>query len=553
MNKSIKSNSIILAVENIYPHIKSLHKQEITDKTLLKNLKVISNFFEVSSNMASLLAIIIYDQIIGDGHNLRKILREMELTPTLALEVHKEVKTLRLKGWLINTRPKLSRYKDCYELSKGAFEAVMVNKKEKLNANIPNCQEDALIEINAVFGTIIEEFDAEDMVEMLMFQMMKYTQFPVFQMVLTDKNLSDSERLILLWMSSEFMVKRIELFDITWIVERVFRSPFWLHKIQKRICINGYLLEKNYLTCYEMGMIDMANMSLGSAIIEKLDISFHSEKTRPVFNLCVPIYPDNINDTALFFNQDNKRHLEEIKSLTSVSSYESIVSTFKSEGLPLGISILISGNPGTGKTESVKQIAKEQNRLLLMVDISKFKSMWMGETEKNIKKIFKEYEAACAFFDTKPILLFNEADAILGKRQNVQSNIDQTMNNIQNILLQQMEDFEGILIATTNLVSNLDAAFDRRFILKFSFELPDKTTRIQIVQDKLPNLSLVYQKHIAEKFNLTGAQIQNIKRRLIAQKILHGDFEMELNWLENIISDEIKTKQTPVIGFVANY
>ena len=103
----------------------------------------------------------------------------------------------------------------------------------------------------------------------------------------------------------------------------------------------------------------------------------------------------------------------------------------------------------------------------MRVDVDKIKSCWVGESEKNIKKLFDSYRAKCNNAELAPILLFNEADAVLGIRmEGAQTAVNKMENSIQNIILQEMETLEGIMIATTNLTSNLDKAFERRFLYK---------------------------------------------------------------------------------------
>ena len=136
--------------------------------------------------------------------------------------------------------------------------------------------------------------------------------------------------------------------------------------------------------------------------------------------------------------------------------------------------------PGTGKTESVLQIAKKTGRDVLVINVEDVKSKWVGDSEKNIKEVFNRYRR---LVNTNtdgniPILLFNEADAILGIRKKGADNaVDKMENSMQNIILQEMENLDGIFIATTNLTENLDAAFERRFLYKINFTRPDKEAR----------------------------------------------------------------------------
>lgn len=124
------------------------------------------------------------------------------------------------------------------------------------------------------------------------------------------------------------------------------------------------------------------------------------------------------------------------------------------------------GTPGTGKTETVLQIARKTGRDLIQVNVSEVKSMWVGESEKNIKGIFDDYKQKVKQSVKAPILLFNEADAIIGKRQvGAERAVEKMENSIQNIILQEIEQLDGILIATTNLAENMDKAFERRFLM----------------------------------------------------------------------------------------
>ncbi|MBK8674302.1 MAG: AAA family ATPase [Bacteroidetes bacterium] len=134
----------------------------------------------------------------------------------------------------------------------------------------------------------------------------------------------------------------------------------------------------------------------------------------------------------------------------------------------MGITILLHGKPGTGKTETVYQMAKQTQRNIYRVDISNLK-VWFGESQKIIKKLFDDYYKYMKTQDNIPILFFNEADGVINKRKDSSSsNTAQTENEIQNIILQEMEDFKGILMATTNLIDNIDNAFDRRFLFKLN-------------------------------------------------------------------------------------
>ena len=172
----------------------------------------------------------------------------------------------------------------------------------------------------------------------------------------------------------------------------------------------------------------------------------------------------------------------------------------------LGISVLFAGESGTGKTMAAEVIANELGLLLYRIDLSAVVSKYIGETEKNLRKLFDAAEEGGA------ILFFDEADALFGKRSEVKDSHDRYANIEINYLLQRMETYRGLAILATNLRSAMDGAFLRRlrFIVTFPFPraderramwqsvLPDDTPRVDLDHDRLARL------------NLTGGSIQNI-------------------------------------------
>ena len=232
----------------------------------------------------------------------------------------------------------------------------------------------------------------------------------------------------------------------------------------------------------------------------------------------------DISTKKLFYNADENTQLQQISNVLQDDKFTEMQRRLKEKTMPIGITVILHGVPGTGKTESVYQLAKNSGRNIFKVDISETKSMWFGESQKLVKKIFTEYDEMKRNEELCPILLFNEADAIIGKRKSAgSSNVADTENAIQNIILEEMETFDGILFATTNLVENMDAAFERRFLFKVKFEEPSTENSAKIWQEKLPILSKKESQILAEKFKFSGGEMENITRKCAMQEIMHGD------------------------------
>ena len=252
----------------------------------------------------------------------------------------------------------------------------------------------------------------------------------------------------------------------------------------------------------------------------------------------------------LFYNPAEGAQVEKLASLIDPDHLGNIFESMKAKGLRTGFTCLFYGAPGTGKTETVYQLARRTGRKILQADVAQLRNCYIGETEKNVRRLFTDYRTANAEEEFTPILLFNEADAILGTRMDGASRaVDRMENSVQNILLQELEDFSGILIATTNLTGNLDPAFERRFLYKIRFDKPELEPRSHIWKSQFPTLTDEEALSIASEFPFSGGQIENVVRKSTVDGILSGiecSYEQLLSYCrEEAIGKSSKNK----IGF----
>ncbi len=186
----------------------------------------------------------------------------------------------------------------------------------------------------------------------------------------------------------------------------------------------------------------------------------------------------------------------------------------KSKRKGIDARIIFYGSAGTGKTMTAISLAKTLKRPILSFDCSKILSMYVGESEKNVRKIFDDFKDLSKKAKVDPILLLNEADQFLSARsEGTGSSADKMHNQMQNIFLEQIEKFEGILIATTNLLGNIDKAFSRRFNHKIEFKKPGRKQRLRLWQFMLPenaDYDESFDMKELAKHELTGGQISLI-------------------------------------------
>lgn len=229
-------------------------------------------------------------------------------------------------------------------------------------------------------------------------------------------------------------------------------------------------------------------------------------KEQEIFELIEPV--TSLEDVVL--NEKTKQLLSTIlkqvdkKVLARLSSWG--IKTRKN----IDAKIIFYGEPGTGKTMSAVGLAKSLKKQILSFDCSKILSKYVGESEQNVRKIFDTYKEICKKSGSEPVLLLNEADQFLSTRVESSSGAEKMHNQMQNIFLEQIERFEGVLIATTNFLQSLDVAFSRRFDYKIEFKKPDYNGRLAIWRKILPENASFEDGFSVERlaeFNLSGAQI----------------------------------------------
>lgn len=289
--------------------------------------------------------------------------------------------------------------------------------------------------------------------------------------------------------------------------------------------------------------VDLTDDGLELFLGEDADKFKKKDKTNDLLSV------DKIKAKNLYYSDELDKEISFLRDSIQPDAFALLQDRLEEQALPKGVAAIFYGSPGTGKTETVYQLAKATGRDVMQVDISEMKTCWYGESQKLVKGVFTKYERLCKKAKNLPILLFNEADAIFGKRlENKGSSVDQTENAIQNIILEQMEKQKGIIIATTNLEGSLDPAFERRFLFKVKFERPSLEAKIHIWMDKLNGLSEDAAKVLAESYNLSGGEIDNVVRKVTMNRVLTGA-GYSLDYLKELCGQEKFSKQHKVVGF----
>jgi SpoVK/Ycf46/Vps4 family AAA+-type ATPase len=368
-------------------------------------------------------------------------------------------------------------------------------------------------------------------------------------------SLNEEEQVVLLLaMFSHLQEKGLNLDELGLMAQRKIREKVKL----KTGLRNGSsrLIKENYLRLVNEEFFDETRVVLdvkGRELLDRIEPGLGTElkATFTGSELLKLIKPEVTRPVQLVYGPELQSEYERLLKLCSTQTFRTIHQRLTEKGMNGGLTVLLSGPPGTGKTEMVKQIAKKNQLPLVQVEMSAVKGRFVGESESNIRSVFEQYSQIKTSEKQTPILLLNEADALLGKRNpNLGTSnqpVMQMLNTMQNILLQAMEDFDGILIATTNNDQAFDPAFSRRFLHKMTVGLPDIQTREILWKNKFPNLIADELKELGT-YEMSGAEIENIAIRIMQLEILEGT-EPSLLCILELINSETSNRYGKTMGF----
>ena len=451
--------------------------------------------------------------------NFYELPRFLDLSNVKSLSFGPDIKVLVQKH-ILRFR---NRDKDSFAVREHTMKALRENKAcTSATVIVKSCDE--LFDVmGSWFDTWEEEEpDPADALEDLT-HLFKSNREVAFAQKMLDLDLRETDKLLLAFFCHQLINEedsKIFPSQFQWVIGS--RSAF--KRVTSHLAQGTHpLMQRGLLehVC-EDGTANTTMFTLTTAAKNDLLAELHLETSEVKLNNV--LNPDVITPKELFYPSEIKQQIDELNSFLDEKQFQEIQRRMNENGFRTGFACLFYGSPGTGKTETVYQLARTTGRSIMLVDVPQIKSKWVGDSEKNIKALFDRYRTIVGRADRAPILLFNEADAIFGVRKNGAENaVDKMENTIQNIILQEMENLNGIMIATTNLASNLDSAFERRFLYKVRFEKPDAAVRSRIWQVMIPGLTDSEASSLAKAYELSGGQIENVARKHTINRILHGD------------------------------
>ena len=512
---------------------------------LRNDIDYVAGFYHIDNQSAVLLAAILEKSA---SHNLmddEDLARYLGCTNIEFIRYHEKLRDMDKAG--IIQMGGGSGPRRCYRVTPETLKAVESNGEFKLVKMAGLTAEELFSRFRKYFGSFRNDsIDGDRLLEELD-NLVSYNDHLSFCRKVRESALysdcSDTERRMFFYLCHRYVTygnKSVDIDTLTNFTEFLEDDEC----IKRHIAHENMPMQRRGLVSFaiEDGFMDTNSLSLSDRVKAEFFCEVELAPEESVRHRDI-IAAETIQAKDLFFNESESAQVSRLENLLDVENFKEVQKRLLSTGMRKGFNAIFYGAPGTGKTASVFELARRSGRDIFRVDMTKLKSKWVGDSEKSVRGVFKIYRSLCHSSAKAPILLFNEADAIFTKRiENVEQSVDQMNNAVQNIILEEMENIEGILIATTNLLSNLDPAFERRFIFKVEFKMPEKDSRAKIWKSMIPNLSEEDAATLAGKYTFSGGNIENIARKSTVEYVLSGN-EPTLSSLENYCQEEILNRK----------
>jgi SpoVK/Ycf46/Vps4 family AAA+-type ATPase len=553
--ESIMKLKILTSIGNIYEQSMFCKLEDSFFEQIDSELTFLSSYFQTTKIQSFFIAMVFSMNFSGDTVDMNDLIEHFGCNPMKMLEYTDEFEALCKSGIFKKKKQKNNQgtnpvfSNDQFSINEKIAEAVLQNEP------IPEIKTDVFSDIYVWLENLYNlglQRDENDITTRELFVQTKVLietnlHFPLIQRIHRMELQIENEYfyLYLIWKT---LLGR-ESTDIERATKGIFdNSTKQIIYRQDLFSGENELIRMHLIEIVEANFMNDAEIKLTDYSVQLL-----KECNIPIFfnkrrrdNILIPT---EIPFRELIFSEKELDRIILLKNLLSDTNFTAMQRRLAERNLPKGITVMLYGDSGTGKTEVVKQIARETEREVMKVEISQSKSKWFGESEKIISRVFADYRLFVRECKKTPILFFNEADGIFSVRKEIgNSTVDKTENTIQAIILEEMENFEGILMATTNLIDNLDTAFERRFLFKIKFEKPSLSIRSRIWKSKIPSLSDTESYTLAEKFDFSGGQIENIVRKNEISQIISGE-EITMNSLMDFCSEETFGNKNIKIGF----
>ena len=487
----MQKEEIIGAIRSVFQFSKNSQFLDENLTSIREDLALIEGYFSLTKDQSIILAVIFSSSCKGQSVGVNFLINHLGLEAIDILMYSKDFEILIKRNIVLCSAPR-SRDKQMllsqnFYINPQVFSSIETGEQILPELSSKKFTSDLELLEATEIDTSTFDWDDESIVDvpfLVSALIEKNAELPIIKKV-NEYELPTEDAylfLVVIWKTLNGSV----VCNLTEIVEKYFHRKLnrvqYLQKILKNECRVTKLdllklEEENFYHSTSLLLTEKSHRVLESLGI-KINIA-NKTKDKNAIN------PKDISYRPLFYNEAENRQIALLSKVLDRKNFKRTQKKLLSNNLPQGILILMYGESGTGKTESVYQLGRQNVTEVMRCDLSALKTKWFGESERLVKEVFIRYAEFAKQCKNQPYLLLNECDGIISSRKSVHSSsVASTENSIQAILLQELEVFKGILFATTNMTQNIDQAYLRRFNFKIHFQKPSQEVREQIWRAK---------------------------------------------------------------------
>ena len=519
-NNSVLSKQICAAAQRIARKCRNKKITPAQRTALHKEITLIAEFYGVNEQQALIIVYVVLAKLLNHPEaSVNNLTEWLSVDLFQALELTRDLNSLCMKGLIMKARG--GRYDSTeYCLTQRGLNCLMNGIPfpeivAKIENDFSGVLEKVYMAYSMVYTEAMDMWDLRDCLDEILTEAKSLKEVSFIM----EQELTQTDSIILLLGLYDTMIRERDTFDSERIIKNILpqREQFAI----KSDILKGIspLLQKDLLTFKTGPFRALTDMCPSESLLAKL---YGAEVSKKNNNHLKHGHLDDLSDykpQQLFYNETEQSVIHEIATVLSAETYPRVLKQLEEHGSYTGITTVLYGEPGTGKTSSVMEIAHRTGRKVFKVEIATMLNAYVGESERNVAELFKEYHDLLKKEPHHPILLLNECDGLLHRRfAGGRSATDNMANTLVTLFLENLENAKGIIFATMN-EPNWDPAFDRRFLYKIEMHTPALDTRRQILAHAFPSLPTYCIYTLAHQYKLTGAQIANIKKKYLLKTL----------------------------------